>query len=76
MEMDPFQNQREQGDDPFDEQKDIDKVAGGEDMAMGTSPTDNRRLSKEWGKSDQSPLIAKRVTIPQATCSLRMVSFH
>jgi hypothetical protein len=51
VDMDPFQNQRDAEDDPFAEQKEIEKVAGGEDMAMDTSPTDNRRMSKEWGKS-------------------------
>ena len=51
-EMDPFSNQRDSANDPFGEKKDLDKVAGGEDMALDTSPVDDkRRMSKEWGKS-------------------------
>lgn len=53
MDTDPFQNQRNGEDDPFAEQKEIDKVAGDDEMAIDdSSPTDvDRRMSREWGKS-------------------------
>jgi hypothetical protein len=33
------------------DQKELEQVAGGDDMAMdNNSPTDDRRMSREWGK--------------------------
>ena len=46
--QDPFAAQRTASDDPFTKEK-LDGVAGGEDMAMSTSPPAARRTSKEWG---------------------------
>jgi len=51
---DPFAAQRTSGDDPFAKEK-LDGVAGGEDMAMGTSPPAARRTSKEWDASKVPP---------------------
>jgi hypothetical protein len=51
---DPFAAQRTGSDDPFAKDK-LDDVAGGEDMAMGSSPPGGRRTSKEWDASKVPP---------------------
>jgi hypothetical protein len=51
--MDPFAKQRDATNDPFAEQQqtDLQNIAGSDDMALGTSPTGDRKMSREWGKS-------------------------
>ncbi|KAF2873405.1 hypothetical protein BDV95DRAFT_342052 [Massariosphaeria phaeospora] len=52
---DPFASQREAGNDPFEGDK-LSELAGSDDMALPSSPTDkNRRMSKEWDASKVPP---------------------
>jgi len=56
--MDPFAKQRDPTNDPFTEQEqnDLSGIAGSDDMAMDSSPTDDRRNStKEWDASKVPP---------------------
>jgi hypothetical protein len=60
--MDPFSNQRDATNDPFTEQKNdqnLDQVAGNDEMAIvDSSPTDERRMSKEWGMLNATSDVA------------------
>ncbi|KAF2121495.1 hypothetical protein BDV96DRAFT_214607 [Lophiotrema nucula] len=51
---DPFSSHREQGQDPFEQDK-VGDIAGPDEMRLSQSPPSDRRMSREWDASKVPP---------------------